>query len=131
MDFSCYRSICSDLEEIQLCIDYIVECLQEIISDEGFIFETRLVLSELAFNSAIHGNGCESSKSIAILVCLNSNQLMIKVSDEGTGCTYDPSSYDPDAKSESGRGLFLVQDLTDEMNIQNNTITVVKSLSYS
>ena len=78
-----------------------------------------LGLSEAVNNAIIHGNNLNSEKQVYILISYFEGMLMIEVKDEGEGfpfdCIEDPT-IDKNLKKESGRGIFLIRNIAD--NIQ-------------
>jgi len=50
----------------------------------------------------------------------------VEVSDEGIGIDYNKDDYDPSALVCGGRGLFIVDSLSDEFKIDNNKVICVK-----
>lgn len=104
-------------------------------------FDIKVILCELLQNAIQHGNECDCDKKIHLSVWLHekSGTLEIEVTDEG--CGFDPLSAskidcdqiscdDPMNICESGRGLFIVNNLCDFMEINNkrNGIIVRKKL---
>lgn len=104
-------------------------------------FDIKVILCELLQNAIKHGNDCDISKKIRVDVWLqeNSKVLGITVKDQGRGFdtlrTMDFKfkripECDPMSMDESGRGLFIVQNLCDCMEFSElgNCITVKKKL---
>ncbi len=129
IDFIFQGTVCSELNFIQEFIDDVLEELEQVIESEEIMFDTRLILSELVFNGAIHGNKLRLSKSVALSVRIKHNKLIINVKDDGTGLDFKFEEYDPLDGGETGRGLVLVRGLSDEMVINQNAITVIKNLA--
>ncbi|NLY08944.1 MAG: ATP-binding protein [Tissierellia bacterium] len=123
--------VCSELNFIQEFIDEIISELKEIISDEDIIFDTRLIMSELIFNGAIHGNKMRLSKSVRLNVSIKGSKMIINVEDEGRGCCYNPDDGIVSDNCETGRGLILVAGLSDELLIHKNSVTVIKNIDSS
>jgi len=126
MSFIYQRSICSDLEDIKIAMQDVINKLRNIINDEDLIFDIRLILNELVINSAIHGNKCNRDKSVELYLELKGNVLKIKIMDEGQGIDYDIKSYNPEELKCCGRGLVIVNGLSDEFHIEKNKVEVVK-----
>lgn len=84
-------------------------------------------LTEAVNNAIIHGNGNDESKTVKIQLNKVSNRLDIRVSDEGRGFDYK-SLPDPTAPENllkiGGRGVFLMQQLCDNISFHNNGSTV-------
>ena len=81
-----------------------------------------LALHEALANAMIHGNGCDSSKSVRVSVALEENRgLLVVVKDEGSG--FEPSQLanplaGPNLLASHGRGIFLISSLTDDVHFK-------------
>ena len=126
MGFIYQRSLCSDLEDIKIAIQDIINNLRLIVDDENLIFDIRLILNELVINSVIHGNECDKGKSVELYLELIEDVLRIEVIDEGQGIDYDIKSYNSEELKCCGRGLVIVDGLSDEFHIDKNRVEVVK-----
>ena len=84
-------------------------------------------LTEAVNNAIIHGNRNDESKSVKIQLDKRKDRLNIRVSDEGRGFDYH-SLPDPTAPENlmkvGGRGVFLMQQLSDDIRFHNNGSTV-------
>lgn len=72
----------------------------------------QLVMSELFSNAVVHTR----STSIACVLVAHATQLRIEVRDQGDGVSR-PTTRDADAADEHGRGLLLVESLTDAWGV--------------
>jgi len=126
MGFIYQRSLCSDLEDIKIAIQDIINNLRCIVDDENLIFDIRLILNELVINSVIHGNECDKGKAVELYLELIEDVLRIEVIDEGQGIDYDIKSYNSEELKCCGRGLVIVDGLSDEFHIDKNRVEVVK-----
>ncbi len=84
-------------------------------------------LTEAVNNAIIHGNCGDESKNVSIKLQKERDTLAIQVSDEGRG--FDPQNVpDPTAPENitkcGGRGVFLIQQLSDTVLFRNNGSTV-------
>lgn len=87
-------------------------------------------LTEAVNNAIIHGNDLDASKMVSITMNCCGECLAVRVSDEGTG--FDPADVpDPLAPENletcGGRGVFLMQELADEITYHDNGSTVEMS----
>ena len=84
-------------------------------------------LTEAVNNAIVHGNKADDSKLVRIVAQRQSQQLAIRVSDEGDGFNYDDLP-DPTAPENlmklGGRGVFLMKQLSDDVNYLDNGSTV-------
>lgn len=129
MDFRYNATVCSDLNIIRNFIEEILKKIHPIINNDDTMFDIKLILNELIINGVMHGNECTASKCIKLLLEVDENKLKIEVEDEGKGVNYDFTSYNPDDLTTCGRGLVIVNGLSDEFYIKNNKVTAVKQLN--
>ena len=92
------------------------------------IFGNMLVsLTEAVTNAIVHGNNGDVSKSVKIQLEKSGDNFIIRVSDEGRG--FDLNALADPTKGENlfktgGRGVFLMQKLSDTVRFHNNGSTV-------
>lgn len=128
MSFKFNGQVCSDLCVIRDFIQDILNKLEKIICDETVMFDVKLILNELVANGAIHGNDFDRNKLVQLYLEVIENRIRIEVTDEGEGFSYDANSYNPTDLKCSGRGLVIVEGLSDEFYIDNNRIVAIKYL---
>ena len=84
-------------------------------------------LTEAVTNAIIHGNRKDESKEVQVRLNKVKNSLSFRVSDEGNGFDYrnlpDPTSPENITKC-GGRGVFLMQQLADNIRFFDNGRTV-------
>lgn len=84
-------------------------------------------LTEAVNNAIIHGNRKDESKTVQIQLSQSQGHIAIKVSDEGRGFDYqsipDPTCPENITKI-GGRGVFLMQQLSDQIRFHDNGRTV-------
>lgn len=129
MDYTYKGSICSDLGLVKDFVEDALRKLNKMINDDDTMFEIRLIMNELIINGIFHGNKYIESKKVKVAVKLKNSKLIINVKDEGTGVHYDFESYNPMDLKCRGRGLVLVEGLSDELILDKNKVTAVKYLS--
>lgn len=127
MDYIVEKKVHSDIKSVRKLIKEILASIEEIIDSNTF-FNTKLILNELMINSVIHGNCEDLNKMIDIKIHINKSCITIEVSDEGTGVCYEHKTCGEYDFLESGRGLMLVEGLTDKLNIEGNTVTCIQYL---
>jgi len=138
-----YRGVIeNDAFEVCKEVKRIVERLQAASDiDKEQCFDVKVILSELLQNAIKHGNECDKDKKICLEVRLGDSGNILEITIRDQGCGFDPistmnlayskiSELDPDNMDESGRGLFIVQNLCDcmEFNSTGNAIKVIKRL---
>lgn len=129
MDYTYQGSICSDLGLVKDFVEDVLGKLNKMINDDDTMFEIRLIMNELIINGIFHGNKYIESKKVKVAIELKNSKLIIHVKDEGTGVHYDFESYNPMELKCRGRGLVLVEGLSDELILDKNKVTAVKYLS--
>ena len=84
-------------------------------------------ITEAVNNAIIHGNKSDENKTVRIQLKRVKDSLAFRISDEGKG--FDPKSVpDPTCPENilkcGGRGVFLMQELSDSVRYYNNGSTV-------
>ena len=78
---------------------------------------------EAVNNSIVHGNGSNPDKFVHVDINSSEKELRIVVEDEGIGFDYDhiPDPTAPEnIENINGRGVFLMNHLTDAMHFYKN-----------
>lgn len=92
------------------------------------VYGNILIASLEATNNAImHGNGLDESKEVTIEIKMKGKTLSIKVDDEGKGFDYEhiPDPTAPEnIENVNGRGIFLMEKLSDNISFSRNGATV-------
>lgn len=122
-------SICSDVSDIKMFVQNIIEKLNVRLADEELMFDLKLILNELIINSVIHGNKCNRNKHVNLYLEVIEDKIKIEVVDEGKGIDFGEVSYDSEELKCCGRGLVLVNGLSDEVYIDKNRIVAVKRIN--
>ena len=81
-----------------------------------------IAVSELVMNAIVHGNKEEESKKVRVTVEYDKDIMRIKIVDEGGGFDFDKSlkaKLPDDVMKESGRGLYIVKSLIDEVETRD------------
>src|SRR5699024_12403147 len=128
MDFAYYGSICSDLGLVEEFVEKTLKPLKDIIKNKDIMFDLRLILSELIINGVFHGNECIDTKSVELSLRIKDDKVEIRVEDEGEGIDYNFAEYNPLDLQCSGRGLIIVRGLSDQLIVEDNSITAIKNL---
>uniref|UniRef100_B8HPV4 Putative anti-sigma regulatory factor, serine/threonine protein kinase n=1 Tax=Cyanothece sp. (strain PCC 7425 / ATCC 29141) TaxID=395961 RepID=B8HPV4_CYAP4 len=96
--------------------------------------ELRLGLQEALVNAAKHGNQLDPSKVIMVRYSPGPGQCWWVISDQGTGFQVpasDPAAVSaPDPEAESGRGLYILAQIFDQVcwNAQGTELVLCKYL---
>ncbi len=113
-------SVPENLRAVENLIDEISN-LQEFGSD--MYGKILVACVEAVNNSIVHGNLSNPKKFVQVDINSSKNKLRIVVEDEGNGFDYDhiPDPTAPEnIEKIYGRGVFLMDHLTDEMNFSKN-----------
>jgi len=95
--------------------------------DEESRYTVLLVLDELISNAIKHGNSFNLNKKVHISYKLIDKLIEVRICDEGDGLfpeiikTIDEIPID----SDSGRGMFLVENLVDSLEFKNEEKMVI------
>ena len=115
-------TINADVRAIRPIVSGVMQIVTEMKCAAGKEHEIDLALQEALANAIIHGCGNDPSKTVEFCVaCDESRGMLIVVRDPGPG--FDPASI-PDPTigknifSEHGRGIFLVNQLMDEVHFE-------------
>lgn len=104
-----------------------VERFVETICDEQNIYNNyyaNILMSVIeAYTNAVeHGNRYDENKNVTILFSVESNGLTFSIQDEGNGFDLKAVPDPTDIKNEGmeGRGLFMINALSDKVEFENN-----------
>ncbi len=90
---------------------------------QEFFHNILLCVKEAVTNSIIHGNQLDVSKKVIVKITRCHDEIVVKVTDEGAGFDFrkikDPTMNE-NLKEESGRGIFLIRKLCDELEFKGN-----------
>lgn len=129
LDFKYSGIVCSDLDMIKSFVDEVLIKIGGLIKNNDTMFDIRLILNELVINGVLHGNDCITSRCVKLSLELKEDKITIQVEDEGNGIDFDFKTYDPTELNCGGRGLVLVNGLSDEFYIQKNKVTAIKHIN--
>ena len=82
---------------------------------------------EAANNAIMHGNRLDESKDVTMEFRMEGKTLSVKVDDEGKGFDYEhiPDPTAPEnIENINGRGIFLMEKLSDKISFSRNGATV-------
>jgi len=86
--------------------------------------EVRLGLQEALVNAAKHGNKLDPGKTVLVSFSISANQYWWVISDQGSGFKPPddpavPCECLPDAEAECGRGLYILYQIFDQVQWNN------------
>jgi serine/threonine-protein kinase RsbW len=127
-----YNLIIRDRNEISKVENIIFEINQEFNADEVKYVNFLIALTEALVNAVLHGNKNNPNKKVEVKITCDDEMLTASVKDEGEGFDVnkvpDPTTEENLFK-ESGRGLFLIRSLVDEVEVSSDktgTLIVMK-----
>lgn len=113
-------SIKENLREIEKLIDEFNE-IEEL--DESLYGKVMVATIEAANNAIIHGNKLDPEKKVKVEIIKRKERIEIYVEDQGNGFDYmripDPTAPE-NIENIHGRGVFLMKQLSDEVNFYKN-----------
>lgn len=127
MDYKIEKKVHSDINSVKNIVEDILQNIKEIINENTF-FNTKIILYELIINGVLHGNRQDTNKQIIINLMINKSCIIIEVTDEGSGIIYKHKAFGDYDFCESGRGLMLVEGLSDKFAINGNRVTCIQYL---
>ncbi len=116
---SCIRMVLkSAFSELEKAVDQAQSFFSSQIEDEEFLYKILLLVSEAVTNAMEHGNGLDAKKDVKIELLCNAETFEVWVEDEGQG--FDPKKLadplsDEHLMDDGGRGIFLIEQLSDEV----------------
>lgn len=112
----------TDINSIKKFNNEALEVIKRRFDDKDFVFKLRLILDELIINSYKHGNQKVFDRKINCLVLVDDDYCLVKVKDEGAGINIKNSD---DPLAEHGRGIMLVNAISDELVVEDNVIAAL------
>lgn len=123
--------IASDLKEAKRAEDALISQVQLHGYSEVSTFAIKLALEEGLTNAVRHGNRFDPNKQIHVTFDINSDQVVITITDQGDG--FDPETVpdptlDENLEKPAGRGIMLMMAYMDEVNYskQGKQLRLVK-----
>jgi anti-sigma regulatory factor (Ser/Thr protein kinase) len=104
-------------------IQEVVEAIQDLGLPKSRLERLKTAVGETTMNAIEHGNKYRPELWVSIHVRASEDAIMIEVSDEGSGSpAVQPPKPDLEAKiagrqSPRGWGLFLIENMVDQMNV--------------
>lgn len=124
----------SDISCVGRTSGEIIEFVKPYGLTETDIFNVRLSVEEALRNAIEHGNKSNKALPVEVEYCVRDNKLEVTVEDKGNGFDFkklpDPTEGE-NMLRESGRGIFLIKRLMDEVtfNRKGNRIVMKKNFN--
>ncbi|MBP9733349.1 MAG: ATP-binding protein [Candidatus Omnitrophica bacterium] len=117
----------SALEEIPQATKRVFDFFAGLNLNESDCFDIRLCFEEILINAMKHGNGYRREIPVRVTLIRRGSEISIQVQDQGKGFdatrVKDPTICD-NIEAYSGRGVYLVKNLMDEVDYGANGSTV-------
>jgi serine/threonine-protein kinase RsbW len=86
--------------------------------EEALIFNINLALTEAIVNAIKHGESDKKHEKIRVIMEFDGNNITINVHSKGN--PFDIHNITkPDPLSDSGRGLYVISNMMDKIDLQN------------
>jgi serine/threonine-protein kinase RsbW len=116
-------TLAGDVKAIDPVVEKIMSAVREMSCGEGKEFEIETAIREALANAIVHG--CQKDRELTVRIsvgCDEQRGMIIVVKDPGSG--FDPEELPnpvigENIYSESGRGIFLINRLMDEVRFRD------------
>lgn len=117
----------SKMESLSLIEGLVDDLCDKLKIGEDHYGNILIALTEAVTNAIMHGNKQDAKKHVDVQYATKDSELCFTVKDEGPG--FDPSTLpDPTApenlEKPTGRGIFLIRNLADRVEFENNGTTL-------
>jgi serine/threonine-protein kinase RsbW len=110
-------------ENIRIIESFIDNAKETYQLDDDIYGNIMIAVTEAVNNAIRHGNKDNSAKNVSISLSLEDGLIKFKIQDEGDGFDFhrlpDPTSPENISKP-GGRGIFLMKNLSDEVDFKEN-----------
>ncbi|MEN8250790.1 MAG: ATP-binding protein [Bacteroidota bacterium] len=114
-------------ENVRIIESFIDNAKEKFNLNDDIYGNIMISVTESVNNAIKHGNKNLKSKNVSITLHLNEDRIFFRVEDEGNGFDYhnlpDPTAPE-NIEKPSGRGIFLMKHLADEVEFSNNGCVV-------
>jgi len=109
-------------ENIRIVESFIDNAKEKFKLDDDIYGNIMVAVTESVNNAIRHGNKNDKKKNVHLSLSLNDNLIRFIIKDEGIGFDYhnlpDPTAPE-NIDKPSGRGIFLMKHLSDEVTFNN------------
>lgn len=113
-----HLNLASDVSEINHLEGFINDICVQLNLEEEYYGNVLIAVSEAVNNAILHGNKSDSSKQVVVHVYEDKTRFWFTIKDSGRGFDFtnlpDPTSPE-NILMENGRGIFLMKNLSDEV----------------
>ena len=111
------------IENIRIVESFIENTKEKFSIDDDIYGNILVAVTESVNNAITHGNKMNKNKNVYLSVEPEDSELRFVIEDEGKGFDYKnlPDPTDPEnLLKTSGRGIYLMKHLSDEVIFSNN-----------
>jgi serine/threonine-protein kinase RsbW len=122
------QSLPSQIQAISPFVDQLMHFISKSRSMDGSEMDIQIALGEALENAVVHGNAEDPRKRVSVVCrCTPDGEVSITIQDEGqgfdTGTLPDPTTPENRLRT-SGRGIYLMQALMDEIRFEKGGAVV-------
>ncbi|AZV55352.1 ATP-binding protein [Clostridium sp. AWRP] len=110
----------------------IIDKITAELNASKYNFDIKLILTEALTNAFKHGNNMNMDKPIYLKYIYDDSNVQFEIKDCGTGFKDTIINEQLDTENileDEGRGLFLIKNLSDHIELKQNTLIIEKSLA--
>lgn len=110
-------------ENIRMIESFIDNAKEKFQLNDDIYGNIMIAVTEAVNNAIKHGNKNNKEKNVALSLSLKDNEIKFEIRDSGTGFDYqnlpDPTAPE-NLEKPGGRGIFLMKNLSDEVNFKED-----------
>lgn len=109
----------------------VIEDIIKKLNAYDYYFDIKLILTEALLNAFKHGNKSDKTKPINLFYNFDGKNLTFKItsSEKNLPKINIPESVDnEDLLKDHGRGLFLINSLSDKVEFKDNSLLIQKNI---
>lgn len=113
-------------ENIRIVESFIDNVKEKYSLDDDIYGNIMIAVTESVNNAILHGNKSDNKKNVSLNLSLEKSQIKFIVKDQGQGFDFE-NLADPtlpeNLDKPGGRGIFLMKNLSDEVNFKDSGST--------
>lgn len=110
-------------ENIRIIESFIDNAKEKYSLEDDIYGNIMIAVTESVNNAIKHGNQGDKQKNVSLTLFFENSSIKFHICDEGSGFDYnnlpDPTAPE-NLEKPSGRGIFLMKHLADEVSFTNN-----------
>jgi len=108
-------------ENIRMIESFIDNAKEKFQLEDDIYGNIMIAVTEAVNNAIKHGNKSDNQKNVSLSLSLEDSQIKFEIRDQGDGFNYknlpDPTAPE-NLEKPGGRGIFLMKNLSDEVNFK-------------